>query len=111
MGETGTIAATSAPGPGGELRAGALDALAVSVVLAPQQSVIALLLQAASGQSWGAPAGLLSAIRDALRPQARFAVQSFTGRGWRAPRPITRSQRSWARCAPPSFRPFASRWP
>ncbi len=82
MGGTGIIAATSAPGPGGEPRAGAPDALAVSVVLGPQQSVLALLLQAASGQSWGAPAGLLSAVRDALRPQARFAVQSFTGRGW-----------------------------
>jgi DNA-binding transcriptional ArsR family regulator len=81
MGETGIIAATSAPGPG-EPRAGAPDAQAVSVVLGPQQSVLALLLQAASGQSWGAPAGLLSAVRDALRPQARFAVQSFTGRGW-----------------------------
>jgi DNA-binding transcriptional ArsR family regulator len=83
MGETGLIAATSAPGPGCEPRAGAPDALAVSVVLGPQQSVLALLLQAASGHSWGAPTDLLSAIRDALRPQARFAVQSFTGRGWR----------------------------
>jgi DNA-binding transcriptional ArsR family regulator len=83
MGETGVIAATSASGPGSEPRAGAPDALAVSVVLGPQQSVLALLLQAASGQSWGAPAGLLSAIRNALRPQARFAVQSFAGRGWR----------------------------
>ena len=82
MGETGMIAATSAPGPGYEPRAGAPDALAVSVVLGPQQSVLALLLQAASGQSWGAPAGLLAAVRDALRPQARFAVQSFTARGW-----------------------------
>jgi hypothetical protein len=42
-----------------------------------------LLLQAASGQSLGAPAGLLAAIRDALRPQARLAAQSFTARGWR----------------------------
>jgi len=82
MGETGMIAATPARGPGYELRAGAPDALAVSVGLAPQQSVIALLLQAASGQSWGAPAGLLAAVRDALRPQARFAAQSFTARGW-----------------------------
>ena len=82
MGETGTIAATSAPGPGFELRPGAPDALAVSVVLTPQQSVLALLLQAASGQSWGAPAGLLTAVRSSLRPQARFAAQSFTERGW-----------------------------
>ena len=82
MGETGTIAATLAPRPGGQLRAGAPDALAVSVALAPQQSVIAPLLQAASGQSHGAPAGLLAAIRDALRPQARFAAQMFAARGW-----------------------------
>ncbi len=80
MGETGTIAATSAPGY--ELRPGAPGALAVSVALAPHQSVVTLLLQAASGQSWGAPAGLLAAVRDALRPQARFAAQSFTARGW-----------------------------
>jgi DNA-binding transcriptional ArsR family regulator len=83
MGETGMIATTPAPRPGYRPRVDAPDSLAVSVVLGPQQSVLALMLQAASGQSWGAPAGLLSAVRDALRPQARFAVQSFTGRGWR----------------------------
>ena len=44
--------------------------------------MIALLLQAASGQSHGAPAGLLAAIRDGLRPQSRFAAQLFTARGW-----------------------------
>ncbi len=54
MGETGMIAAVSAARPGYELRAGAPGALAVSVVLAPQQSVLSLLLQAASGQSFGA---------------------------------------------------------
>jgi DNA-binding transcriptional ArsR family regulator len=81
MGETGTIAAPVAPRPGYQLRAGAPDALAVSIGLAPQQSVIALLLQAASGQSHGAPASLLAAIRDGLRPQSRFAAQMFTTRG------------------------------
>jgi DNA-binding transcriptional ArsR family regulator len=81
MGKTETIAATSAPRPGNQLRADGPGALAVSVALAPQQSVIALLLQAASGQSHGAPAGLLAAIRNALRPQARFAAQLFTARG------------------------------
>ena len=50
--------------------------------MAPAQSVLSLLVQAASGQAWGAPASLLAAIRDGLRPQARFAVQSFTARGW-----------------------------
>jgi DNA-binding transcriptional ArsR family regulator len=82
MGETATITATSAPGPGRARRVSVPDVPAVSVVMAPQQSVIALLLQAASGQRWGAPASLLAAIRDGLRPQARFAVQLFTARGW-----------------------------
>jgi hypothetical protein len=79
MDETGMIAAKSAPAPGYELRAGAPDALSVSIVLAPHQSVVSLLLQAASGQAWGPPAGLLAAVRDALRP--RFAARSFTARG------------------------------
>jgi len=72
----------SAPRPGHEIQTGAPDAPAVSLVLAPQQSVLALLLQAASAQSWGAPAGLLPSVRDALRPHARFAAQSFTTPGW-----------------------------
>jgi DNA-binding transcriptional ArsR family regulator len=82
MGETATITATSALGPGHELRESVPDVPAVSVVMAPQQSVIALLLQAASGQRWGAPASLLAAVRNGLRPQARFATQLFTARGW-----------------------------
>jgi DNA-binding transcriptional ArsR family regulator len=82
MGESATITATSALRPGHELRASVPDAPAVSVVMAPQQSVIALLLQAASGQRWGAPASLLAAVRNGLRPQARFAAQLFTARGW-----------------------------
>jgi DNA-binding transcriptional ArsR family regulator len=81
MDETATIAAAPAPGPGGRPRAGAPGALAVSVVLAPQQSVIALLIQVATGQPRGAPAGLLAAVRAALRPRARLAAQSFTARG------------------------------
>jgi DNA-binding transcriptional ArsR family regulator len=83
MGETGTLSGTSAPGPVYEQRAGAPDAQAVSVILSPHQSVLMLLLQAVSGQSLGAPAGLLAAIRDSLRPQARLAAQSFAERGWR----------------------------
>ena len=82
MRETGTIAAASTPRPGHELRAAAPGAMAVSVVVAPHHSVLALLRQAASGQAHGAPAGLLAGIRDALRPQARFAAQWFTARGW-----------------------------
>jgi len=80
MGETGRIAATSAPGD--QSRAGAPDALSVSVSLTPHHSVVSLLIQAAPGQSRGAPAGLLAAIRDALRPRARFAARSLTARGW-----------------------------
>jgi DNA-binding transcriptional ArsR family regulator len=82
MGDTVTIAATSAPRPGSQARAGAPDVLAVSVALAPHQSVVSLLLQAASGHSLDAPAGLLAAVRDALRPQARFAAQSFAAPSW-----------------------------
>ena len=82
MHETGMIAATSTPGPGYELPAGAPGAPAVSVGLGPQQSVVSLLRQAASGRSLGAPVGILAAIRAGLRPQARFAAQSFTAHGW-----------------------------
>jgi hypothetical protein len=82
MGEPGTIAGASAPRHGCEPGAGAPGALSVSVALAPQQSALMLLLQAASGQSCGAPAGLLGAVRDTLRPQAWFAAQWFTAHGW-----------------------------
>jgi DNA-binding transcriptional ArsR family regulator len=51
-------------------------------VLSPQHSVVALLRQAASGDSRGAPPGLLADIGRALRPQARFAAQSLSGPGW-----------------------------
>jgi hypothetical protein len=82
MDETGTTDTTSALRPGYEMRAGVPDALTVSVTLAPQHSVLMLLLQAASGQSLGAPADQLAAVRDGLRPQARFAAQSLATRGW-----------------------------
>ena len=83
MGETGMTGTTPAPRPGCEPRAAVPDAPAVSVVLAPQQSVVMLLVQAASGQSLGASADLLTAVRCGLRPRARFAAQSFSTRGWR----------------------------
>jgi DNA-binding transcriptional ArsR family regulator len=84
MDETEVIAARSASRPGFEPLADAPEALAISVVLDPQYSVVSLLLQAASGQSLGAPVGLLAAVRDGLRPQGRLAARSFTGhgRGW-----------------------------
>jgi len=65
---------------GCQLRVGSLGDLPVSVVMAPQQSVLALLCQAASGKSSGAPASLLTTICKALRPQARFAAQAFAVR-------------------------------
>jgi DNA-binding transcriptional ArsR family regulator len=74
-------AAASTPRPGHE-QARAPYPLDVSVVLSPHHSVVALLRQAARGQSRGAPAGLLAAIRGTLRPQARLAAQSFSGLGW-----------------------------
>ncbi len=82
MGETEMLAETLGPSPSFEPRAGAPDAVAVSVVLAPHMSVVSLLNQAASRQSFGAPTALLGAVRDGLRPQARFAAASFTARRW-----------------------------
>jgi hypothetical protein len=69
------------PAPGRRMPAGGPGGLVVSVALAPHLSVVSLLLQAASGQSLGAPAGLLDAVRAGLRPQARFAAQWFTAGG------------------------------
>jgi DNA-binding transcriptional ArsR family regulator len=75
---------TKARQQGYQVRVGSPSELPVSVAMAPQQSVLALLRQAASGQSCGgAPAGLLVTIRKALRPQARFAAQPFAVRGSR----------------------------
>jgi DNA-binding transcriptional ArsR family regulator len=82
MGETATITASWALKAGGEPRRNAPEVPAVSVVMAPAQSVLTLLMQAASGQSRGAPASFLAAIRNGLRPQSRFAAKSFTERGW-----------------------------
>jgi DNA-binding transcriptional ArsR family regulator len=65
-------------GPGYQLRMGAPNGAPVSVVMAPQLSVLGLLRQAVSGLSRGAPPSQLAAIRKALRPQARFATQPFT---------------------------------
>ena len=61
---------TSARRSGYQLRVGAPDALPVSVVLTPQQSVIGLMHQAASGQSLGAQAGLLAATCTNWPPPA-----------------------------------------
>ena len=68
-----------APLPGHEPGAGAPNAPAARVVLSPQQSVLSLLRQSAAGQSRGAPISLLADVRNALRPQARFAAQTLSG--------------------------------
>lgn len=73
------MTSTAAAGAGYRLRVEAPDTLAVSLVMSPQQSVICLLHQAVSGHSLRPPTGLLAAIGKALRPQARFALQSFAG--------------------------------
>ena len=75
------MTASAMPGAGYQLQVDAPGTLAVSVVLAPHQSVVSLLHQAASGQSRGVPAGLLAAICRALRPQCRFVAQQFATRG------------------------------
>jgi Helix-turn-helix domain len=62
---------------GYQLKIDTPDALPVSIVMSPQQSVVSLLLQAASGMSMGASSGLLTTVAKALRPPARFGVQPF----------------------------------
>lgn len=65
---------------GDHLQVGPPDAVPVSVVLFPQQSVIASLRQVASGQAAGRSAWPPVPGR-ALRPAARFAAQSLTAQG------------------------------
>jgi len=74
------VTAVAAPGRGYQLQVGSADALAVSVVMFPQQSVLALLRQLASAQPNGGPGWPRATIGRALRPAARFAAQSFTSR-------------------------------
>ena len=68
---------TGACEAGYRLRVDTPDTLAVSIMMSPQQSVVSLLLQAATGHSSGAPADLLAAIGKGLSPRARFAMQPF----------------------------------
>jgi DNA-binding transcriptional ArsR family regulator len=81
--EASTIAMTRRTGY--QLQMGAPSATTVSVVMAPQLSVLGLLAQAASGGSMGAPPNLLAAIRKALRPSARFAARSWTSKPHQCP--------------------------
>jgi DNA-binding transcriptional ArsR family regulator len=85
MGETARIAPASVGGADYDVQAGTPEALSVSVALDPHQSVLSLLLQAASGRSFGASPGLLAAVRHALRPQARFAARWFAADGLTIP--------------------------
>lgn len=64
-------------GRGYQLRMGDPGQLAVSVALAPQHSLVALVRQAASGP----PAGPLAALRQRLHPRSRFAFGSFAASG------------------------------
>jgi hypothetical protein len=74
------VTAVAAPGRGYQLQVGSPDALAVSVVMFPQQSMLALLRQVAAGQPNGGPGWPPAPISRALRPAARFAARSFTSR-------------------------------
>lgn len=64
-------------GRGYQLRMGDPDQIAVSVALAPQHSLVALVRQAAASS----PAGRLATLRQRLRPQSRFAFGSFAAAG------------------------------
>ena len=75
------MTAVAGPGRGYQLQVGSADALAVSVVMFPQQSVLAQLRQVASGQQGGGRAWPPAMAGRVLRPAARFAMQSLTSRG------------------------------
>jgi DNA-binding transcriptional ArsR family regulator len=62
---------------GFQLQIGWLDTLTVSVVMYPQQSVLALLRQVTAGQSGGRPTWPSPEVGRTLRPAARFAARSF----------------------------------
>ena len=64
-------------GHGYQLRVGDPDQMAVSVALAPQHSLVALIRQAASG----ATDGRLAALRQRLHPRSGFAFGSFAAPG------------------------------
>ena len=70
-----TIRAAAAAGY--RLRLGNPNTLAVSMALAPHQSMLALLRQAAGGHLGGAPVNLVCTIRRRLRPTARFALPAL----------------------------------
>ena len=74
------MTAVTASWRGVQLQTGSPGALAVSVVMFPQQSVLFLLRGVASGQSDSWPGWPHAAIGRVLRPAARFAAQSFAAR-------------------------------
>ena len=67
----------AAAAAGYRLRLGNPNTLGVSVALAPHQSMLALLRQAAGGHLGGAPVNLVRTIRQRLRPTARFALPAL----------------------------------
>jgi DNA-binding transcriptional ArsR family regulator len=75
------VAVTAGVWRGYQLQVGPPEALAVSVVMFPQETVLAQLRVLASGQLNGGPGWLPAAVDGALRPAARFAARSFACRG------------------------------
>jgi DNA-binding transcriptional ArsR family regulator len=75
------VAVTAGVLRGYQLQVGPLDVLAVSVVMFPQETVLAQLRGLAPGQLNGGPGLLPATIDRALRPAARFAARSFAARG------------------------------
>ena len=65
---------------GYQLHVGALDALAVSVVMFPQETVLSQLRDLASMRLNGGSGGLPASIDSALRPAARLAAGSLAAR-------------------------------
>jgi DNA-binding transcriptional ArsR family regulator len=75
------VAVTAGVLRGYQLQVGPPDVLAVSVVMFPQETVLAQLRGLAPGQLNGGPGLLPATIDRALRPAARFAARSFAARG------------------------------
>jgi DNA-binding transcriptional ArsR family regulator len=69
---------SAAAGRGYQLQAGPPEGLALSIVMFPQQSVVALLRRMAGGHRQDGPAGLPALAERALCPGARYAVQSLS---------------------------------
>jgi DNA-binding MarR family transcriptional regulator len=65
---------------GFRLRIGSPDDVALSVVMAPHKSILALLWRAACGHRADAPTSLVHAVQRSVRPSAQFALYPLRGR-------------------------------